>query len=60
MHVCRTLSYLSFQPLCFILCLIYVGSVMIFIVLMTELVTIGAYNLVQEKEKYIYEKFENS
>lgn len=33
---------------------------MIFIVLMTELVTIGAYNLVQEKEKYIYEKFENS
>lgn len=30
-----------------------------FMVLMTEFVTIGAYNLVQEKDKYKYEKVEN-
>jgi len=54
MHVCKTLFYLSF--LCFILCLIHThththtGPVMIFMVLMTELVTTSSYNLLQEKD----------
>lgn len=51
------LSYLSFQPLCFILCLICVGSVMNFMVLMTKCLSMRSLKLAQE-EVHIWEGHE--